>query len=325
MPNIFEPREHFKPFEYPELIQYVDAINHSYWLFTEFNFTEDIQQYHTKLGDKERELIKRCLLGISQVEVSVKLFFLKLIDHLPKPEFLAVGATFSESEVRHERAYSHLLEILGLNNEFEKMYEIPAILDRHNYLKKYKDFSNARLPENYLKSLVLFTLFIENVSLFSQFYIIMSFNKKRKLLKDINNAVAATSKEEAIHASCGMYIIKKIREEQPDLFTEELKDEVIQYTRKALVAEQKMLDWFFELGGPEFLSKEEVLNFVKGRFNESLKGIDMDFSFETDKQMDRKNKWFYESLYSDEHVDFFNQRPISYSKKTKSITENDLF
>jgi hypothetical protein len=49
---------------------------------------------------------------------------------------------------------------LGLNEEFEKIYEIPAIIDRHNYLKKYKDFSNARLEEKFLRSIILFSLFI---------------------------------------------------------------------------------------------------------------------------------------------------------------------
>jgi ribonucleoside-diphosphate reductase beta chain len=82
----------------------------------------------------------------------------------------------------------------------------PPYLDRHNYLKKYKEFSNARLEENFVKSIILFSLFIENVSLFSQFFIIMSFNKHRKFLKDINNVVAATSKEEAIHGQFGTFL-----------------------------------------------------------------------------------------------------------------------
>ena len=37
--NIFERRMTLKPFEYPELYEYVPAIRHSYWIHTEFNFT----------------------------------------------------------------------------------------------------------------------------------------------------------------------------------------------------------------------------------------------------------------------------------------------
>ena len=35
--NIFEKRINLKPYEYPQLNDYVDAIRHSYWIHTEFN------------------------------------------------------------------------------------------------------------------------------------------------------------------------------------------------------------------------------------------------------------------------------------------------
>ena len=38
-PNIFQKRVNLKPYEYPNLAEYVDAIRHSYWVHTEFNFT----------------------------------------------------------------------------------------------------------------------------------------------------------------------------------------------------------------------------------------------------------------------------------------------
>ena len=55
------------------------------------------------------------MLAISQIEVAVKSFWGDIYQKMPKPEVGAVGATFAESEVRHADAYSHLLEILGLN------------------------------------------------------------------------------------------------------------------------------------------------------------------------------------------------------------------
>jgi ribonucleoside-diphosphate reductase beta chain len=323
--NLFEPREHFKPFEYPKCEEFCDAIGESYWTHKEWTFATDVAEFHSDLTDYQREIVKKCLLLISQIEVSVKTFFLKLGDHLPKPEILMVGATFAESEVRHERAYSHLLEVMGLNEDFEKIYEIPAIIDRHNYLKKYKQFSNARLEENFLRSIILFSLFIENVSLFSQFFILMSFNKHRKLLKDINNAVAATSKEEQIHAAFGAFIINEIREEKPEFFTEDLETMVINFCKKAYEAECKVLDWVFDQGDLDFIKLEEVKEFVKKRLNDSLELIGYKPIFEVDKKTLKSVKWFEEELFSDAHFDFFHQRPVSYSRKNKSITADDLF
>ena len=74
-PNIFEKRINLKPYEYPDLYEYVAAIRHSYWIHSEFNFTSDIQDFKTKLTDKERSAIKNTMLAISQIEVAVKSFW----------------------------------------------------------------------------------------------------------------------------------------------------------------------------------------------------------------------------------------------------------
>ena len=50
--NIFAKRMNLKPYEYPELYEYVPAIRHSYWIHTEFNFTSDIQDFKAKLTEE---------------------------------------------------------------------------------------------------------------------------------------------------------------------------------------------------------------------------------------------------------------------------------
>ena len=55
------------------------------------------------------------MLAISQIEIAVKTFWGDIYKRMPKPEIGNVGATFAESEVRHADAYSHLIQLLGLN------------------------------------------------------------------------------------------------------------------------------------------------------------------------------------------------------------------
>lgn len=120
-PDIFKKRINLKPYEYPELTEYKDAIRHSYWLHTDYNYTSDIQDYNVNVTEVERNALKNAMLAIAQVEVAVKTFWGDVYTRMPKPEIGDVGATFSESESRHSDAYSHLLEILGLNGEFERL------------------------------------------------------------------------------------------------------------------------------------------------------------------------------------------------------------
>ncbi len=161
---------------------------------------------------------------------------------MPKPEIGAVGATFAESEVRHTDAYAHLLELLGLNEEFTKIKEIPALLQRVEYLNK--SIQNARSEDNqeYTLSILLFSLFTEHVSLFSQFLIIMSFNKRRYLFKGISNAIEATSKEEQIHGLFGIDLINIIKKEHGEWFNKEFIEKIVNACKEAYKSEEKVVD-----------------------------------------------------------------------------------
>lgn len=318
--GIFDKRVAYKPFEYPEVLGYVDAINAAYWLFTEFNFTSDIQDFKVKLTNQERTVVKNTLLAISQIEVDVKTFWMKLHNHVPKPEFNDVGASYGESEVRHSRAYAHLLEILGLNDEFEKLLEVPAIKGRVKYLSKH-----IESRENFVKSLILFTLLIENVSLFSQFAIIRSFQHKQNVLKGVDNVIQATMLEEEIHGQFGAYLVGLIREEHPELFTEESKKDIEQACLQAYEAECGVLDWIFAEGELDFLSVDSVKEFIKYRFNDSLKMIGFDPLFEVDREVLAPLQWFIDEIVVSVQHDFFNKRPTSYTKRTQAISGDDLF
>ncbi len=323
--NIFMPRVNILPYEYPSLLAYKDAIRHSYWIDTEFNFTSDIDDFKTKVSDPEREVIKRTMLAIAQIEVNVKTFWADMYKRMPITEIGDVGMTFAESEVRHKDAYARLLRILGLEDEFQHVVEIPAIKDRIAYLKKYLDGTKGNDNKMYTKSVLLFSLFIEHVSLFSQFLIMMSFNKEKNLFKGISNVVEATSKEEDIHGNFGSEIINIIKRENPEWFDKEFEELIYSACKKAYKTECKILDWIFEKGELEFLPKTTIQHFIQNRFNNSLLKIGMEPLFEVDFQEIEKTLWFDVEITSTKEGDFFYKKQIDYNKKGKSITEDDLF
>ena len=325
MKDIFKPRVNILPYEYPQLLEYKDAIRHSYWIDTEFNFTEDIQDFKININSKEKDVIKKTMLAIAQIEVNVKTFWGDLYKRMPITEIGDVGMTFAESEVRHKDAYARLLRILGLEDEFKNVVEEPAIANRIKYLKKYLDGTRSRDNKMYTKSVLLFSLFIEHVSLFSQFLIMMSFNKDKNVLKGISNVVEATSKEEEIHGNFGAEIINIIKNENPEWFDEEFEDLIDSACKKAYLAECGILDWIFEKGELEFLSKKTIRHFIKNRFNNSLEKIGMKPIFDVDKDLIKSVEWFDIEITGTKEGDFFYKKSIDYNKKSKSITLDDLF
>lgn len=323
--NIFEKRINLKPYEYPELYEYVSAIRHSYWVHTEFNFTGDVQDFKVNVNEAERTTITRTMLAIAQIEVAVKTFWGDLYKKMPKAEIGAVGATFAESEVRHADAYAHLLEVLGLNGEFKNVTSVPAIKKRIAYLNKVITLSRTEEDRDYAESILLFALFIEHVSLFSQFLIMMSFNKHRNLFKGISNAVEATSKEEQIHGMFGIDLIKIIKKEHPEWFDAAHGEKVRTLCQQAFDAENEILSWIFEDGELSFMPRAEVEEFIKYRLNASLKSVGIEPVFTIDEALIEKTEWFDEEVIATKHVDFFYKRSINYSKKTKSVQSGDLF
>src|SRR5690606_22606863 len=107
----------------------------------------------------------------------------------------------------------------------------------------------------------------EHVSLFSQFLIIMSFNKYRNIFKGMSNVIEATSKEEQIHGLFGIELINIIRKEHPEWFDDQLERLVIEACKEAYESEKIVIDWIYEKGDLEFLPKQTVYEFVKNRLN----------------------------------------------------------
>lgn len=323
--DIFKKRTNLKPYEYPELYEYVSAVRHSYWVHTEFNYTPDVQDFKVNINDTERHVIKHTMLAIAQIEVAVKSFWGDIYKKMPKPEVAAVGFTFAESEVRHMDAYAHLLEILGLNEEFAKIHEMPVLMERVKYLEGALKTAKSDDNREYALAVLLFSLFIEHVSLFSQFLIMMSFNKYKNLFKGISNAVEATSKEEQIHGLFGIEIINLIKEEHPERFDEELETRIYDACHAALAGESKVLDRILEKGELEFLPKNVIMEFIKNRLNNSLNSIGMNRIFDINEALLEKTERFDDEIIATKHGDFFNKRSINYNKRSKSITGDDLF
>lgn len=320
---IFEKRVSLRPYEYPHLLEYVDAMRHSYWIHTEYNYSWDIQDFSI-MSDNEKQVFMRTMLAIAQIEVAVKSFWSDIHKTLPKPEIASVGITFWESEVRHENLYSHILDILWLQSEFEHVQEIDAIRDRIHVL----DIAMKRKSESrkeFIKALIFFSLFVENVSLFSQFYIAMSYNKFKNMMRWMSNWIEASTKEENLHASFGIEIINIIKDEYPSLLTEDDLYEIKDLCNYAIYWEHQIIDWIFEGGELDFVNKHTVKNYITSRMAKSLEAIWIKTEFEIDKDDLQKTKWFEDEVLVTKHTDFFNKRSINYTKKDKSFSSEDLF
>src|SRR5690606_21199286 len=205
-------------------------------------------------------------LAISQVEAaSVKHFWGRVHDIFPRPEIAMVGYTFAENEVTHSESYSMILDKLGFNDEFEEALKTDVIGGRVAYLEKYLRGSGDNVKEFNTLKVALFSLFVENVSLFGQFLILKSFRKHKNLLQSIDNVVAATQKDELVHAQFGIELINITKGENPEWFNDGFLRKIQLACKKAYEAEEKIIDWIFEEGDLDFITAYDVKQFLKRR------------------------------------------------------------
>lgn len=321
--SIFKERANLRPYEYPHLLGYGKAIRKAFWDFDHFTYERDINDFKTKLSEFEQQVIERCMIAIGIPENKVKTFWARIDMRLPKKEIADVGHTFAGNEVIHGDTYAELLDLLGLSQRFEEADKIPEMQDRFLYLKKYLSRINSRSNKEFTKSLILFTLLVENCSLFVPFLIVSSFYKYSNTLENFNSVVSATSREEVIHGKFGAELVNIIRDENPDWFDDDMEQKIRRAVRKAFNAEAKVLDWIMEGSELDWISKEEILEFLKQRLNNSLNQMKYKDEYDLDEDLLIKSDFMETMLLSTIDGDFFNGKLIDY-KKT-SITEDSLW
>lgn len=334
--SLLKPRTNLLPEEYPELHVYRKAINDCMWFHDKWTFNSDKNDYNNQMSSEERSITKKGLMAISQIEVKVKRMWADIFHIFQKPEIDAVGITFAESEVRHQLAYRRLLEELNLQTEFDNLENIPCIKNRVDYLVKYLNNIKDQDHSKYIITLTLFSLFIENSSLFGQFAIFKKINQKTGYLKDTDNVIMDTTKEENIHALFGVHVIKILKEENPELFTEDFESIIINACLKSFEAESNIIDWIFSEGELDYLSKKEVKEYIKYRLNYSISLLNhtpegeiplfnIKLPFEINEDLTESFEFFEVEQSSTVHVDFFHKKNPNYSKFSRTASADDLF
>jgi ribonucleoside-diphosphate reductase beta chain len=322
---LFEEQISRKPDLYPWTKDLIDAMWQGHWTPNEFDFQSDVQDFKCRLTQEEKDVVVKSLSAIAQIENSVKSFWAMLGNNLPHPSIKDMGYVMANIEVIHNIAYEKLLITLGIDGVFEENLKLDIIEGRDKYLRKHVHKYYKDSKKQYIYAIILFTLYVENVSLFSQFYIINWLHHYKNVLKDTGQQIQYTAKEETLHAMAGIRIINTLRQEYPELFDEELEARISEETQEAYKAEAKIVDWILGDYNEPKLNSTIVKEFIKDRLNTSIMQIGFKSMFEVDEELVKQTAWFDEDVMGNTSTDFFYKKPVEYSKNSQVITSNSLF
>lgn len=319
--SIFEKTKHVDP-KYQHLDKYVNIMYRGFWTPAKYEKLikeVDVPHFFNAMGGMDRDVISKCILAISIVEDKVKTYWNSLALDIPQTIIGDVGGLFGMSEVTHRRSYHSLAEYLNVDTDNLSKYD--ALKGRIEYLSKYVETDPKIIgKKRILKKLVLFTSLVERCSLFTQFYILMSYAYRNRGLKTISALQETTAIEEVTHYSFGIDLVNIIKEEHPTMWDEYMVELVTDNIKVAYQSELNLIDWFFENGTPEHLTKEEVINFLNYNFNVISKDLGLDLTFEVSEELYReRNEWFTVKVFTTSEPDFFDNGVSSYASEDYEV------
>ena len=307
---ITEPRLFYKPFEYQEAFNFYKDQHRVHWLADEVPLASDLNDWKQKLTESEKNLIGNILKSFAQTEVHVNDYWsTKVSLWFPKPEIQAMARVFADFESIHAEAYARLNEELGLD-DFEAFMEDESSKAK---IDRLLEVTSDNIAEQAL-SLAIFSAFTEGVNLFSSFAILMSF-QLRNLMKGTGQIVEWSVRDESLHSRAGCWLFNKLLEEQPELNTSEMRDNVIEACNISVQLEFDFIDKAFERGAVEGLNVDQLKNFIKARANEKMIELGYNAIYnDIDPNLLKQMDWFGHLTSGKTHQDFFAGRVTNYSK-----------
>ena len=322
MNKINEGRVAFKPFQYQWAYDYWFKQQNAHWLHTEINMQNDVTDWREHLNEEERNVIGNILKGFTQTETEVGNYWSSYVPQwFPVPEIKMMAQTFGAFETIHANAYAYLNDTLGLD-DFEAFLEDEATMDKLKVLMDV-DPNTTDLSE-IARSIALFSAAAEGIQLFSSFAVLLSFRKSNRLT-GIGQQMIFSVKDESTHSEAGCKIFRTIIEENPELWTENLRKSVYDGIHYAIQSEFTYINKIFELGDLETITKEQLKNFMYDRANRKLVELNLKPIYNVNKQLLNEMEWFYILVSGEQQTDFFANRETGYSKPNEDWNDNDLF
>jgi len=306
--NLLERREYYKPFAYPEFFEYFKLQQQAHWLPTEVPMADDLLDFSGKLTAEEKNLILQVLRFFTQGDLEVQNNYnSKLISHFGHPEITMMLTSFAAMETIHVWAYSHLNDTLGLPDiEYRAFRNYESMKNKYDYIQDF----NINSIEDLALNLAVFGGFMEGVSLFASFAILMNF-PRRGLLKNVGQIITWSIRDESLHSEgiCALY--RQLVRERPNILTPEFKNKVIAACEDMVKLEDAFIDECFKLGPVEGISPEDVKTYIRHIADKRLSDLNFKPIYNIKSN---PLPWLNLMVNAKEHANFFETRATDYSK-----------
>ena len=291
----------------------------NHWMPTEVSMQRDIEQWKDPKAftPEERHVIKRTFGFFATAETLVGnnlvLAVYKIIDNPECRQYLLRQAF---EEAIHVHTFQYIVQSLSLDEgEMFNMYrEVEAIYNKDQYAMSCTDgimdtgvdTKSKEGLQKFIKNLIGFYVITEGIFFYSGFVTMLSFGRQNRLPGSCEQ-IQYILRDESIHMNFGIELIKAIIEENPQVWDDAFKQEVVAFIKKAVDLEHKYIEECLPEGilGLNSTLLKEYIEYIADRRFERLR---------LPKQYNSENPfpWMSEIIDLKKEKNFFESRVTEY-------------
>jgi len=293
--------------------------NANHWLPTEISMQKDVEQWRSKtiLTEDERRAFEVVLGFFSTADsIAANNVVLAFYKHITSPECRMYLLRQGYEEAIHTHAYQYIVESLAMDEAkiFNMYREVDAIYNKDTLVLSLNEgifdpmFKTGTFEndQKFLENMIVFSLILEGIFFYSSFAVIFGFQRQNKMTGSAEQ-IQYIMRDETQHLNFGINMINAIKEEQPELWTKEFQQHIIDLVRKAT-----------EL---EYTFAHEV--FPKGIFGMNAQGFKQYIEHIADRRLERIGlkpiynvenpfPWMSEAIDLSKEKNFFETRVTEY-------------
>jgi ribonucleoside-diphosphate reductase beta chain len=238
-----------RPMRYPQFYDmYRDAIRNT-WTVEEIDFSDDVVDLHQKLLPAEKHMIHRLVAFFATGDsIVANNLVLNLYQHVNAPEARMYLSRQLYEEALHVQFYLTLLDSYipdhsERHEAFAAIENIPSIRHKAEFCFKWiesihglTELRTREERQQFLLNLICFAACIEGLFFFAAFAYVY-FLRSKGLLNGLAAGTNWVFRDESCHMNFAFEVIEQIRNEEPDLFDEHLREQVVEMVTEAVECE----------------------------------------------------------------------------------------
>ena len=297
----------------------------NHWMPQEVNMSRDVALWKDPNGltEDERRLVKRNLgFFVTADSLAANNIVLGTYRHITAPECRQFLLRQAFEEAIHTHAYQYIAESLGLDEGeiFNAYNEVASIRDKDNFLIPFIDtlsdphFKTGTFEndQKLLKSLIVFSSLMEGLFFYVGFVQVLALGRQNKMVGAAEQ-YQYILRDESMHCSFGIDLVNTIKQENPNLWTKEFREELTALFHRAVeleyaYAEDTMPRGILGLNAGLF---KEYLRFIANRRAQQI-GVDVLYPGATNPF-----PWMSEVIDLKKEKNFFETQVTDYQSAAK--------